>query len=74
MAAAGSLNFTRDEVLAQDIYNRQNEPNLSFENRAKDVICGLVDNLNGDNASLLIYFRHLGFTFWNRVLAPDIII
>jgi hypothetical protein len=51
---AGSLNFTCDEVLAQDIYNRPNEQSLSFKNTAKHAIGGLVDNLNGENASLFV--------------------
>jgi hypothetical protein len=52
MAAAGSLNFMCDEVIAQDIYNRPNQQSISFKNKAKHAIGGLVENLNGDNASL----------------------
>jgi hypothetical protein len=46
----GNLNFTLDEVLAQDIYNNASpsKPSLRFKDRAEAAIRGLAENLNGD--------------------------
>lgn len=52
MAAAGNLNLSRDEVLAQDIYST--ETAVSFKERAKLVISDLTHSKNAHDVNLFV--------------------